>query len=742
MSAQRVGVALAWLTVLACTLGGSALSGNVAAASEVRLAAPLTTLVPLPGELPALTPGQGRRISATITVPDDTPADLGVGGFLRDRDGTWWQCLQPQPLKPGRNRVRIELRDGAPVTGPTAGWSPAEAATTMRGGLFLWSASAARCTLTVDDLDVSALDPRSVTPALTGLRTSGTTIASGERWSLNVRPQPFPAQPYDAALFNLTVIVTRPDGREERITGFYDQPMRASDRGDREEVVAQGQAGFTVRYRPRIPGAHHLRLEGDWAGTKVSTALPDLAVSGAAVDPYVRIDTKDPRFFSLAGACYWPIGPNLRSISDPRSRENLGTQPTPLRGTLAYDAYFDRLAANGVNTVEVWLASWNLGLEWNATWPGYRGLGRYNEAHAWQLDRVLDSALAHGIRVNLAVNNHGQASGWVDTEWRNNPFSRRNGGPFSSPEELFTTDRAKLYQDQVRRYIVARYADHPAIMAWKLWTEVEFVGEQGHRNEMSEILTAWHEQAATRWHQLDTYGHPVTTHWSSNWTRVHPQVAAVPQLDFLCFNAYHNLPGEREGWVLADLLRQSVAKRALGQYHKPLLCTEFGGQYNACPEPQMVAEHASGAFCGLVCGLAGAPMLWWYEWIDQSDRFAPYRAIADFAAGEDLRDPKGQTTPLRSSADGVWVQAWARPGHLLGYLVDLEWQTNGLVAPAHPPTTVTIGDQVAAGTMTLSWWDADTGKVLATTEIQHPGGALAVTTPAWTRHLAFKLLRK
>jgi hypothetical protein len=714
----------------------------LATASEVTLAAPLTTLVPLPSDLPALTPGAGRRLSATITVPPDAPADIGVGGYLRDRDGTWWQCLQPEPLRPGRNRVSLALRDGAQVSGPAAGWNPAVAATTFRGGLFLWSASASRCQVQVDGLTVAELAASDAAPALTDLHTDGPAVASGERWALHLRPQPFPSQPYDAKQFNLTLVVSRPDGREERITGFYDQPMRAHDRGDREEVVPQGQAGFTVRYRPRMPGTHHLRLEAAWADTSVATALPDLAVSGATVDPYVRIDTKDPRFFSLDGACYWPIGPNLRSVSDPRSQEHLDTAPTPLRGTLAYDAYFDRLAANGVNTVEIWLSSWNLGLEWNGRWPGYRGLGRYHEGHAWQLDRILDAALAHGIRVNLAINNHGQASGWVDSEWRNNPFNRANGGPFSSPEDLFTSERAKALQDQVRRYLVARYADHPAIMAWKLWTEVEFVGEERRRYQMEPVLAAWHEQAARRWQDLDVYGHPVTSHWSSNWTRVHPQVAALPQLGFLCFNAYHNPPGQSEGVMLADLMRASVAKRALGQYHKPLLCTEFGGQFDACPEPQMEAEHASGPFCGLVCGLAGAPMLWWYEWVDQGNRFGPYRAIRAFTAGEDLRDPRGLTTPLQLATDEVWAQAWARPGRLLGYLVDREWQTHGLAAPEHPPTAITIGAQVAAGAMTIAWWDADRGCQLSASDFQHAGGELVVTSPAWRRHLAFKLLRR
>ena len=711
-----------------------------ASALDVTLQAPLTTLVPVPG---FLDPG-ARELTAIVSVPPDAPEDLGVGAYLMDREGRWWQRFDVHPLRPGTQRVRVALGPDDAVIGADAAWSHTSAATVTRAGLFFWSTSGSRVTLSVSRLTASAIpsDPTDH-QRLVDFSTDETQVATGQRWSLHLRPQPYPANPYDPAEFSLALVVTTPDGREERVSGFHDQPMSATDRGDIEEVVADGRARFTARYRPRMPGVYRLQLESAWHGKDPQlTPLPSLTVSGVAIDPYVRIDRNDPRFFSINGKFWWPIGPNLRSVTDPRSGERLGTKATPLRGTLAYDAYLARLSANGVDAIELWLASWGLAMEWRADWPGYHGLGRYHEGHAWQLDRILDMALAHGIRINLTVNNHGQGSGWVDTEWSNSPFNRRNGGPLTSPEELLTTTIAKQYQDQVRRYLVARYADHPAIMAWKLWSEVDFVGEQRRRFEVEPLLVQWHEHAAKRWHELDIYDHPVTTHWSSNWTRVQPTLAATPGVQFLCFNLYHNHPGESEGWILADLLQQSIANKALGRYGKPLLSTEYGGQFDACPPPQLVAEHASGAFCGLVCGLAGAPMLWWYEWIDQDARFAPYGAIRRFIAGEDLRDPKGTSVALITSEVGlVWSRAWARPGRLLGYLLDLEWQNRGTASPAHGDTRVTIGDDIAAGPMRLSWWDADTGNELAHQVIVHPGGALVVTPPLWRRHLAFKLIR-
>ena len=748
---------LRWLLALGCVVSALSVNPATAAVLEIPLQAPLATLVPVPGKFPT----GPVEVLTTLEIPPNAPADLGVGAYVRDYHGRWWQRLAPGILAPGIHNLRLTLGASEAIDGPGAGWTPATAATASQGGLFFWSASASTAVLRLTDLRARAVTPvhkaplaseraserageknSAQLPRLSELQVDYSQLACGSRWSLQVQPQPFPTNPYAAAEFSLTLIVQRPDGSEERLQGFYQQPMRNRDGGDTEFLEPHGRAHFAVRYRPRIPGIHHLRLEASWSGkNSVRSALPDLVVSGTAVDPYVRCDLKDPRFFSVNGAFYWPIGPNLRSVTDPRSGENLGTVPTALRGSLAYDAYFARLSASGVNAVEIWLSAWNLALEWRREWPGYFGLGRYHEGHAWQLDHILDSAWKHGVRVNLAVNNHGQGSGWVDSEWRNSPFNRTNGGPLRSPEELLTSTIARDHQEQVRQYLTARYADHPAILAWKLWTELDFVGEHVRQTQVEPLLAEWHENAALRWKANDPYDHLVTTHWSSNWTRVHPTVAALPGIDFLCFNAYHD-PVSEGGTVLAQLFAQSVSKRALGQYRKPLLCTEFGGQFNGCSQAQMIAEHASGPWCGMVCGLSGTPMLWWYEWIDQGERTAPYTAISAFMRGEDLRDPRSEYVALTTTELSVWGRGWSRPGRLLGYLLDLRWQADGSAQPAHDDSPITIGSDIPAGELTLSWWNADTGTLLAEQFISHPGGTLTLIPPAWRNHLAFKLARR
>ncbi len=711
-------------------------------AAEIQLAAPLTTVVRVEGPVPA---GE-KEVCAELTVPLDAPADLGVGAFIADAQGRWFQQQLPGHLTAGTHQIRIAFRATDLASGQTDAWSASQGETTRRAGLYFWSTSASRAVVLVDNLRAAALAAHgSNQPALAELEATA-NATTGERWELHCRPQPFPRNPYAPEEYALDLVVTTPSGVEQRIPGFAEQPMRSQDRGDSEAVIPVGRERFTVRFRPREPGVHHLRLEQRRGSGTTTSELPPLAVGGTRWDGYVRVDKGDPRFFSLDHQPFYPIGPNLRAVTDIRCTERLGTTPTPDRGTLAYRDVLARLAPTGATAAEIWMSSWNLALEWRGDWPEFRGLGRYSQERAWRFDRILDYALAAGIRFDVVINNHGQASEEVDREWQNSPYNTDNGGILASAGELFTDSRALARQDALRRYIAARYADHPAIMAWKLWSEQDLTVPGRRRDE--QLLAAWHEQATARWKQLDTYGHPLTTHWSGSYHSVFPLVAALPGLDLLTIDAYHDTFSGGQGQLLAHLLQASTGRRgSLARFNKPVLVTEYGGQWSACPEPQLLAEHASSGFIAVVCGHAGAPMMWWFEWIDQGARFQPYHALSAFLAGEDLRSPQAQSLDFTASDNAapsaaLWCRAWAKPGRLLGYLMEETWQAVGSDTPERRATRLSVGDQIAAGTMAIAWWDADRGVELERRDLIHPGGALTIEVPPWRHHLAFKLWRR
>ncbi len=714
-------------------------------AEAITVGGPLPTLLPLRGI-------QGPLIvSATILVPDDAPADLGVGVYACDRHGRWYQHLLPGVLEPGIHRLRIDL--GA--TGQLAGvahqgrWSAAEAAKTAKAGLMLWTADPHRARVLVSG-PVAAIPPEghAQRPELYDLRVDegALGVAAGERWSLSVSPATMPENPYDAKQFSLDLVVATPDGTELRIPGYYFQPMRSRDRGDREELAPSGAGRFAVRYRPSQPGSHRLRLEAAWrGGGRVSCELDPLVVSGKPWDGMVRVDAIDPRFFrvgdgSASGACFWPLGPNLRSVWDLRSQERMRTRVTPDRGTLAYHAYLERFALNGANAVEVWLAPWNLGLEWRADWPTFHGQGRYNEDNAWRLERVLDDAWAHHMRVNLVINNHGQGSDGCDAEWPNSPYNRANGGRLQSAAQVFIDPWALDGQERMRRYLVARYADHPALMGWKLWSEMDLTAGQ-----QSGQLPAWHARAIERWHALDVYAHPVTSHWCGDYHHADPAIVAMPGFAFACIDAYHGYDQQGHCELLADLLRASALdpQQGLARYRKPFLVTEFGGDWSGTPsDDAMLTEHLTGPWAALVSGHGGAPMLWWFEWIDQGARWQPYTAMSRFLVGEDPRGGDPCDVGVAGEASRWWSGGWReRGGTVLGYVLERRWGTGGRRSASNQHVTVSCPRPKGGGEAQVEWWDPDTGRVLETRRLAAGLGDVEIESPAFSSHVAFKLGR-
>ncbi len=721
----------------------------ILAATEVRLNAPLSTRVSIDH------PGTPLRLQASIDVPSDAPTDLGYAVWVADRHGRWWQHPVEGEMTPGQHRVRMDLDADAVLVpqGHGQSWNAGVISEIRTAGLVFWSTRSGGRVL-VNDLRLDAL--AKLTDRGPGRMVISdlpqTQVSTHMRLQVRILPDPWPSDPWDPDALAVTLTMRGPNGVSITTNGFHDQPMRAWDRGDREEVQAWGQTAIAVRSRATSAGTWQSTIEARWrSGATARADLPTITASGTPGDGIARVDTVDSRFFSADGDMVWPIGPNIHTVWDLRGVERTGTRLTPDRGTLSYRAWFDRMAAAGANGCEIWLSSWNLALEWNAAWWPWRGQGRISEERAWQLDRVLDLAEERGIRVNLVVNNHGQASIRTDAEWDRSPANRDNGGWLDDPADWFDDPKALAAQERSRRHLTARYGDSPAILGWKLWSEVNLT-ELGHRAGGGEgddaktnaraLMRSWHAEAAVRWAANDPWRHPCTTHWAGNYHTPDRDVAALPGIAYVCIDAYHG-PDGPPVWTWLCRSTSDPARRSndgLAELGKPILVTEYGGNWDAAPQPQLEVALAVGGWVGLVSGHAGTPMIWWHEWLDQGNRFGQYQALSRFLKGEDLRNPLRRSIVI-DAGPRTWSRAWAGPGRMLGYILDETWGRSGGPGDLLPAGELVLGESVAAGAMQLSWWDADTGLELSRQSIDHPGDRLAVPMPGFQRHLAFKAWR-
>ena len=222
---------------------------------------------------------------------------------------------------------------------------------------------------------------------------------------------------------------------------------------------------------------------------------------------------------------------------------------------------------------------------------------------------------------------------------------------------------------------------------------------------------------------------------------------ALEELTYVCIDAYHGGRKKNRGRNIIDIMWNSTQSpapgRGLMQFGKPVLVTEYGGNWDAGPVPQLLAEHASAPWAALA-GHAGSPMLWWFEWVDQNNLWAPYNALARFTAGEDLRGADKSGHEFRTSRNDVRATAWGNVERSIGYIVNKNWSYDGSQSDQEVVVNLRLPSEIAGevpGKLEIEWWNPDLGLRVGEQTIPHYGGTVDLTTPPFKRHLAIKIKR-
>ncbi|MCW8129323.1 MAG: hypothetical protein KIS92_02975 [Planctomycetota bacterium] len=432
-----------------------------------------------------------------------------------------------------------------------------------------------------------------------------------------------------------------------------------------EELAAEGRRRVeTVAFEP---GKLAARLD-----------LGQAFTAGPAAEGwhgFVRADEGGRYLRFDDGTFFYPIGPCVRSPSDnrvpyddPKWNED-EIDRIGRRGTYQFDEYFAAFEKAGINWARVWMCSWWGGLQWRRDWPGYGGPMRYNLTNAWRMDHVLDEAERRGVRINLCLVNHGQYSHVIDTEWRHNPLNAALGGPLQSPAEFFTRAEAKSAHMNMLRYAVARYGHSPAVLTWALFSELEFTDEyrpslqrtdRGVPDRPAPQIERWHAEMSEYLKSIDPWKHLVSSHFS------HPVRGTglfhLPQIEIAMSNAYSAF--DELAWgkndaaaALSDFWDGSAfgggVFRGMKAYKKPVLVEEQGRHWMGVEikdgrklahntRETLDADLHAGLWGSFVQPLAGATGYWWWLHVHFDDRYGEYKALADFARGEDLRPEAGE----------------------------------------------------------------------------------------------------
>lgn len=428
-----------------------------------------------------------------------------------------------------------------------------------------------RACVTTAVLLVTCLPAQAQGPAVLGMSVDPARVAQYERVSLTFRLGRDYATPFDPAQIEVNAEIQGPGDQRLLVPAFWIEPQEPADDFTTAHVFTSpgvehyrpaGEAHWQVRFTLTKPGTWQGRVRArDAGGESVSD---EFSVKCVPDDAPGYLQAAPNRHFLCfdSGTGFVPVG---FCIAWARGRSDRDT----------YDDYFRRLTAAGGNTVRVWMCHWAW-LEWTKGSSGallaYDGAGRYNQQVAYNFDRIVALAEKHGLYLQLCLSNACWEMGRPDGKnneydsWGGHPYNVKNGGPCQEPEEIWSNEDARqLYRNRLR-YLVARWAYSPNILAWELWNEL---------GSESDASARWHHEMAGYLRSVDPYQHPVTTStWLSD-VRELPRTFAAMDLVQLHYAAERSIKLAREAFPSKPLIigegpwdRKAAVRSA---YTSPLL---------------------------------------------------------------------------------------------------------------------------------------------------------------------------
>ena len=207
------------------------------------------------------------------------------------------------------------------------------------------------------------------------------------------------------------------------------------------------------------------------------------------------------------------------------------------------------------------------------------------------IDTIVRDAQNKGIALIFTLWDHPElrdsTHAWKDGRWASNNGFRRLGDISS----FFTSDEAWAWQENLYRYVIARWGYSPAIGMWQTASEINGTNAYGHTDE-------WHAKVNSYFAENDPYRHPTTASKSGDvdWPEGF-EVMDAPQVHVYDF---------ADGPVAAADTIAYWTKLMWDQAEKPNWVGEFGVPGNA----QYPELFHNSIWAALAAGAAMTPAEW------------------------------------------------------------------------------------------------------------------------------------
>lgn len=331
--------------------------------------------------------------------------------------------------------------------------------------------------------------------------------------------------------------------------------------------------------------------------------LVDRAAATQAFKPaFVRIAPDRRHFVTGDGKPYWPMG------------HNLGWQDNRIE--LKLTEQLAEMGRSGANWARIWACSWDgKNPFYSEGVPSAKGRDLLLPAiQKW--DAIVEAAGMAGVRFQFVLFHHGMFSTKTDANWNINSWNVANGGFLAKPEDFFTDPEAIARAKNWLRYAVARWGHDPAIMAWELFNEVEWV--DAFSAGKGEEVGRWHDLMADYLRSIDPYQHLVTT--SSG--------RELPIWRKADYYQPHGYPPDIRALVLGTAPTTD----------RPLFFGEVGlggGPRGAEAERQAVR---SALWSGLMAGHAGSAQYWYWDRVVTDGLYPEFAKFSKFVSEHRLAE--------------------------------------------------------------------------------------------------------
>jgi len=262
--------------------------------------------------------------------------------------------------------------------------------------------------------------------------------------------------PFDPSQADVTATIIAEDDSYSVVNGVFVQEYELKIQNENEILEPTGTPTWRIRFAPWRTGSCDIFIKITDMTRTIEVPKIGLKIGRKDAAPFISIP-ENSMTFMLGKTQFIPIGVTLT--------------PLDQKGLTGLEKRFEQLAEKGFNFCRVVSTPENLGLEWtpSPTTPDYQGIGIYSLKNAWRLNRLCEIAKKHDIYLLITLSTSDE---WTK-RWNENPYNRKNGGPCSSLDDLWTDVKARIQFKRRLRYQINLLQHHPNILGFQIFDGIE-----------------------------------------------------------------------------------------------------------------------------------------------------------------------------------------------------------------------------------------------------------------------------